>query len=72
MGSQNLLQPNFQTSGYTAIDHLIAFALLAAIGGRKVHASLAAGANDDVSIPLITGWGLARVALATSIDAAAA
>src|SRR5512132_4676031 len=37
-----------------------------------VHASLAAGANDDVSIPLITGWGLAGVALATSIDAAAA
>jgi manganese efflux pump family protein len=33
---------------------------------------LAAGTNDDVSIPLITGWGLAGVALATSIDAAAA
>ena len=54
------------------IDHWIAFALLAAIGGHMVHASLAAGANDDVSIPLITGWGLAGVALATSIDAAAA
>ena len=54
------------------IDHWIAFALLAAIGGRMVHARLAAGANDDVSIPLITGWGLAGVALATSIDAAAA
>ena len=36
-----------------------------------VHTSLASGVNDDVSIPLITGWKLASVAVATSIDAAA-
>ena len=53
------------------IDHWIAFALLAVIGGRMVHTSLASGVNDDVSIPLITGWKLASVAVATSIDAAA-
>ena len=54
------------------MDHWIAFVLLAAIGGRMVHAGLAAGADDDGSIPLITGWALASVAVATSIDAAAA
>jgi putative Mn2+ efflux pump MntP len=54
------------------VDHWIAFALLAAIGGRMVHASLAACAEDTSCIPLITGWALASVAIATSIDAAAA
>ena len=53
------------------VDHWIAFVLLGAIGGRMVHASLAAAADDDVSIPLIAGWALTSVAVATSIDAAA-
>ena len=53
------------------IDHWIAFALLAVIGGRMVHAGLAIGIHHNGSIPLITGWALASVAVATSIDAAA-
>ena len=54
------------------MDHWIAFVLLAAIGGRMVHAAFASGVDDNDSIPLITGWALASVAVATSIDAAAA
>jgi putative Mn2+ efflux pump MntP len=54
------------------VDHWIAFALLTAIGGRMAYASLAASADDNGCIPLITGWALASVAVATSIDAAAA
>jgi manganese efflux pump family protein len=54
------------------IDHWIAFLLLAAIGGRMVYAGLAASTDHETSIPLITGWALAGVAVATSIDAAAA
>jgi putative Mn2+ efflux pump MntP len=52
------------------IDHWIAFALLTAIGGRMVYASLAASADDNGCMPLITGWTLVSVAIATSIDAA--
>jgi putative Mn2+ efflux pump MntP len=54
------------------IDHWIAFALLTAIGGHMMYASLAAAADDNDCIPLMTGWALASVAIATSIDAAAA
>ena len=54
------------------VDHWIAFALLSAIGGHMMYASLAASADDDECIPLKTGWALASVAIATSIDAGAA
>ena len=58
------------------VDHWVAFVLLTAIGGHMVHASLAAsadgGADDNACTPLMTGWALASVAVATSIDAAAA
>ena len=54
------------------MDHWIAFVLLAAIGGRMVHAALASGIDDNGSMPFITGWALAGAAVATSIDAAAA
>ena len=54
------------------MDHWIAFVLLAAIGGRMMHAGLATGVDDNNSMPLITGWALAGIAVATSIDAAAA
>ena len=33
---------------------------------------MASGVDDNGSLPLITGWALASVAVATSIDAAAA
>ena len=54
------------------MDHWIAFVLLAAIGGRMMHGGLATGVDDNNSMPLITGWALAGIAVATSIDAAAA
>jgi manganese efflux pump family protein len=54
------------------VDHWIAFALLTAIGGHMMYASLAGSADDNGCSPLLTGWALALVAVATSIDAAAA
>ena len=55
------------------IDHWIAFV---SCSPRSADAwctpAWGSGVDDDGSIPLITGWALASVAIATSIDAAAA
>lgn len=51
------------------IDHWIAFVLLAVLGVMMIRASL----GEDNQIPaLANGWKLAILAIATSIDAAAA
>ncbi len=56
-----------------AVDHWIAFALLAFIGGRMVHAGLSAGTELSAKdAPPARGWTLLALAIATSIDAAAA
>jgi putative Mn2+ efflux pump MntP len=54
------------------VDHWIAFVLLTAIGVHMVHAGLAADADSKPSVTRLGGWALAGLAIATSIDAAAA
>jgi len=56
-----------------SVDHWIAFVLLVIIGGRMVRAGLSA----DPTVPTkkvspASGWALLTLAIATSIDAAAA
>ncbi len=51
------------------VDHWIAFALLAAIGGKMIHEAM--DGDETPAIPL-SGAGLLTAALATSVDAAAA
>jgi putative Mn2+ efflux pump MntP len=53
-----------------AIDHWVAFVLLAAIGGKMAHEGLT-GAPETGAAPLV-GLPLLAAAVATSIDAAAA
>lgn len=59
-------------AGYVeAIDHWIAFALLAAVGGKMLWEAFRARADDDET-PRRTGpWALIATAVGTSIDAAA-
>ncbi|MBM6871140.1 manganese efflux pump MntP family protein [Pseudoflavonifractor phocaeensis] len=58
-------------SGYiTAVDHWIAFGLLALIGGRMVWGTLKDGAEEEVPADLSAGR-LMMLAVATSIDALA-
>jgi len=56
------------------VDHWVAFALLAFIGGRMIREGLVS--RDDGASPrqssLVAGWSLFVLAIATSIDAAAA
>lgn len=51
------------------IDHWVAFGLLAMIGITMIRASLS---EDDEAQPLATRWKLLALAVATSVDAAAA
>ena len=51
-------------------DHWIAFALLALVGGKMVIEGLKGGAKDQTQPA--GGWALLALAVATSIDAAAA
>jgi putative Mn2+ efflux pump MntP len=53
-----------------AWDHWIAFALLAAIGARMIWEGNRT--KDEKDIKQASGWGLLALAVATSIDAAAA
>ena len=58
-------------SGYiTAVDHWIAFGLLALIGGRMVWGTLKDGAEEEAPADLSAGR-LMMLAVATSIDALA-
>ena len=58
-------------SGYiTAVDHWIAFGLLALIGGRMVWGTLKDGTEEEVPADLSAGR-LMMLAVATSIDALA-
>ena len=50
-----------------SVDHWIAFALLALVGGRMIW-----GTGDDDEGPETTWWALVVLAVATSIDALAA
>ena len=53
------------------IDHWVAFALLAFVGGRMVHSGLRS--DDDHTLPPdpSKGWNLVALSVATSIDALA-
>lgn len=58
-------------SGYIqAIDHFIAFGLLAFIGGRMVYSSLSGG-EEEQGVRELTVSRLCLLAIATSIDALA-
>ena len=55
-----------------AVDHWVAFALLAIIGGRMVWGSLRHGAGDEEEAPSdLSAKRLCLLAIATSIDALA-
>ena len=54
-----------------AVDHFIAFGLLALIGGRMVCHSLRPGGEEDGACPDLSPRRLCLLALATSIDALA-
>lgn len=56
-------------NAFTAADHWIAFVLLGGIGGLMIRAGLETNGEPPV---LAQGWKLGALALATSIDAAAA
>ncbi len=60
-------------AGYVeAIDHWIAFALLALVGGHMIRASFADDGAEDDNIPRKAGaLALVATAIGTSIDAAA-
>lgn len=55
-----------------AVDHWIAFVLLAAIGAKMIHEALRPAEDVCDLKPALVGWPLLAAALATSIDAAAA
>lgn len=54
---------------FKAVDHWVAFFLLAFLGGAMIRAGMKEGSTPPV---MACGWKLAALALATSIDAAAA
>lgn len=56
---------------FTAVDHWLAFALLAFLGARMVKAGLD-GPETEASFDTATLSGLTLAAIATSVDAAAA
>ena len=59
-------------SGYIeAVDHFIAFGLLAFIGGNMVWGSLKSGDEEDQVCPDLSPRRLCLLAIATSIDALA-
>jgi putative Mn2+ efflux pump MntP len=53
-----------------AVDHWVAFAILAFIGGRMVQSGLKAEPDEERSDPS-KGWSLVMLSMATSIDALA-
>lgn len=53
-----------------AIDHWVAFALLAIVGGRMIRSGLE-GEDDTASSDPSKGWSLILLSIATSIDALA-
>lgn len=55
-----------------AVDHWVAFALLALIGAKMIHEGLQSGEADCEARPALLGWSLLAAAIATSVDAAAA
>ena len=58
-----------------AVDHWVAFGLLSLIGGKLLIEGLKSsrgGADEDAPTRVATGWALAGLAVATSIDAVAA
>lgn len=57
-------------AAFEAMDHWIAFAVLSILGGKLIKEALERG--DDEPPPPLAGWSLLALAVATSIDAAAA
>lgn len=55
-----------------AVDHWIAFAVLAGLGVNMIRAGLAYDPCAPETARAASGWALAALALATSLDAAAA
>lgn len=53
------------------VDHWLAFALLAIVGGRMILAGLRPGAGDEPRGDPTRGWSLVALSVATSIDALA-
>lgn len=58
------------SSWFAAVDHWIAFILLAGIGAKMIHEGRSE--KDEETKPALTGMALVAAAVATSIDAAAA
>ena len=54
-----------------AIDHWVAFGLLAVVGGRMVWSGLREQSGRVASVDLTRGWSLVGLSLAVSIDALA-
>lgn len=54
-----------------AIDHWVAFTILAVLGGKLIHEGLSEQ-DADAAPKRARGWALVALAVATSIDAAAA
>ncbi len=54
-----------------SIDHWVAFALLALVGGRMVHSGLQPHGDDALPPDPSKGWNLVALSIATSIDALA-
>lgn len=59
------------SAAIAAYDHWIAFGVLAFLGVKLIHEGLSSGPSSEGRRSL-TGWTLAALALATSIDAAGA
>jgi len=57
-------------SAIAAVDHWIAFGLLAIVGGRMIRSGLKAEPDDGSGDPS-RGWSLIMLSIATSIDALA-
>lgn len=61
---------SFLAATIAAVDHWIAFGVLAIVGGRMVKGGLAPGENPAAGDPS-RGWSLILLSIATSIDALA-
>ena len=59
------------TARFEAFDHWIAFAVLAVLGGKLIYDGFTTS-EAEASPTLARGWALLGLAIATSIDAAAA
>jgi len=55
----------------SAVDHWIAFGLLAFVGGKMIYGALSPGESEQSQADPTRGWDLVILSVATSIDALA-